>query len=95
MINFSDPGFLNVQDVEATSLYVLNSAFESLKYPVDLFELLEQWGIPIEYINEPQKDFLAKITLTSCPKIFINSTYNESQIKSLHFIDVNAWHIHS
>ena len=92
MNNFSDPSFLNTQDVEATSLYVLNSAFDSVKYPINLFELLNQWGIPIEYINKPKEYFLAKITLTNCPKIFINSIYSEDQIKSLHLIDKNAWH---
>ena len=92
MNNFSDPSFLNRQSIGATVNKVIRSVFgDKVSYPVDLFEILNMWGIPTEFIYRPQENFVAKITLTSCPKIFINTQYKKDEINLLKE-NKSTWH---
>lgn len=82
MANFTDVSFLPKQDIEATARYALtNSIGLDCSYPVDLFSLIESWGIDVvvEYSPEP---YLAKILLTQCPKIIINTQKSIDEIKA-------------
>lgn len=73
MANFTDVSFLPKQDVEATVRYALtNSIGLDCLYPIDLFSIIESWGVDVvtKFSSEP---YLAKILLTQCPKIIINT----------------------
>lgn len=92
MNNFSDPSLLNKQNVEATAIQLLKDVFdENIQFPIDIFEILNMWGIPVEFVNEPAQKYLAKITLTSCPKIFINTPYSMEELVILKQ-DKTTWH---
>lgn len=82
MANFTDTSFLPNQDIEATARYALtNSVGLDCSYPIDLFSVIESWGIDVvaNYSPEP---YLAKILLTQCPKIIINTQKNIDDIKN-------------
>lgn len=93
MADFSDPSLLPKVNNEQLVKQVLKDTFTNgFLYPLDLFEILNQWGIPIEFINKPEQNFLAKITLTSCPKISINSIYNKNDISNIIEKDKTFWY---
>jgi hypothetical protein len=80
--NFIDTSFLPNQDIEATARYALtNSVGLDCSYPIDLFSVIESWGIDAvaNYSPEP---YLAKILLTQCPKIIINTQKSIDEIKA-------------
>lgn len=82
MVNFTDISFLPNQDVESTARYAIaNSIGLNTSYPIDLFAVIDSWGIDIvtEYSTET---YLAKIFLTQCPKIVLNSTKTLNEIKA-------------
>lgn len=82
MANFSDISFLPKQDVEATARYALtNSVGFDCSYPVDLFSIIESWGIDVVAESSPET-YLAKILLTQCPKIVINTQKSIEEIKA-------------
>ncbi len=84
MANFSDPYLLNKQDIEATAKEAINCSIGiNCDFPVDLFAIIEMWGIDVEVVNIPESSELAKIYLTQCPKIVINSAYDLDEIKEL------------
>ena len=86
--NFSDPALLNKQDIEAVSRWLIkNSVGENCTFPLDLLAIIEAWGIETEYINDNSLDYVAKITLTRCPRITINSQYNKDELKDFSKID--------
>lgn len=81
MANFTDVSFLPKQDIEATARYALtNSIGLDCSYPVDLFSIIESWGIDVVSECSPEP-YLAKILLTQCPKIIINTQKSIDEIK--------------
>lgn len=81
MANFTDISFLPNQDVESAARYAItNSIGLNTSYPIDLFAVINSWGIDIitEYSPEP---YLAKILLTQCPKIVLNTSKTLNEIK--------------
>lgn len=82
MANFTDVSFLPKQDIEATARYALtNSIGLDCLYPVDLFSIIESWGIDVMAESSPES-YLAKILLTQCPKIIINTQKSIDEIKA-------------
>lgn len=82
MANFSDPTMLYQQDVETVSEKLISETLGlECSFPIDLFKIIEMWGIDINWINDASKDFLAKIELTACPLITINSEFSFSDIQ--------------
>ncbi len=82
MANFTDVSFLPKQDIEATARYALaNSIGLDCSYPVDLFSIIESWGIDVVVECSPEP-YLAKILLTQCPKIIINTQKSIDEIKA-------------
>ena len=82
MANFTDVSFLPKQDVEAAARYALtNSVGFDCSYPVDLFSIIESWGIDVVVESSPEP-YLAKILLTQCPKIVINTQNGIDEIKA-------------
>lgn len=82
MANFTDVSFLPKQDVEATVRYALtNSIGLDCLYPIDLFSIIESWGVDVvtKFSSEP---YLAKILLTQCPKIIINTQKSIDEIRA-------------
>ena len=52
MANFSDPYLLNKQDIEATAKEAINCSIGiDCDFPVDLFAIIEMWGIDVEVVN--------------------------------------------
>lgn len=84
MANFSDPYLLETQDIEAAAKNAIScSVGTDCTFPIDLFQIIEMWGIDVEVINNPQSRDLAKIFLTQCPKIVINFPSSLNDIKEL------------
>ena len=82
MANFTDVSFLPKQDIEATARYALtNSIGLDCSYPVDLFSIIESWGIDV-VTESSTESYLAKILLTQCPKIIINTQISINEIKA-------------
>ena len=82
MANFTDVSFLPKQDIEATARYALtNSIGLDCSYPVDLFSIIESWGIDV-VTESSSESYLAKILLTQCPKIIINTQQSIDEIKA-------------
>lgn len=82
MANFTDVSFLPKQDIEATARYALtNSIGLDCSYPVDLFSIIESWGIDV-VTESSSESYLAKILLTQCPKIIINTQKSIDKIKA-------------
>lgn len=81
MANFTDISFLPNQDIEAAARYaIVNSVGLENLYPIDLFTIIDSWGIDIvtKYSTEP---YLAKILLTQCPKIILNIPQKLDEIR--------------
>lgn len=82
MANFSDPYLLNKQDIEATAKEAISSSIGlECTFPIDLFKIIEMWGIDVETKNNVEGSELALIHLTQCPKIIINTEYKIEELK--------------